>query len=330
MARSSQSSGGKKMQFFDCRAVLPKKGESTSIQGMCMWALKTRVKTDERGVIVRQPGKMIPKYVKNRPEVDEKSKKVVLVESPIPVLEGNTWDFVAPEYALSGYLVSLDVNEYTSEGEVRKVFTLLLKDPIAEEIYKITMQFNNVTYSFLNGFFNLDFGTEQEPILHFLNLRLGKYEGSDGKEYASMFLYRAPDHKEKNSTVSWKYKLNESGEWVSEDGEVFPAVEKVTLKNGSTVSDDSDRQDFCVRKLTEIGQILKGLKFNDDGELVHGQKLSNDDMEHETTNQTPQKTTETSVSGEKYVPEEESDDTEEYDYHPDNEDDNIAQDDLPF
>jgi len=283
MARGSNSDSGKRMKFFDVKPVLPKLGEPTNVEGMCVFALKTRVKVDDAGTIIRKKdGKTIPQFIKGRPVMNPTTKKTVMIHPPEIALDSDVWDYVAPETSLSGYLVAVDFSEYTTQGDVVKTFSLLLKDPTAEEIYKISFSFNKVTYRFLNSLFNLEFGSPDEPVVHWLKLRLGKYTGTDGNEYVSLFLYRAPNDKEKNDPVAWKYSLNkDTKEWVSEDGDIMPPVEKISTKGGKVVSDDSVLQAWCLDKLETISQTLTQLKINDSGEVVSGKVMSNPSMQEE-------------------------------------------------
>lgn len=283
MARGTSEFSGKKMRFFDCKPVLPKMNEPLNVEGMGTFTLKTRVQIDESGQIVRdKTAKQIPQFIKNRPNINPATKKTVMIYPPVMSMDSDVWDYVRPENALSGYLVAVDVNEYVNQGETVHSYSLMLKDPSVEEIYKISFNFNKVSYKFLNSFFNLDFGTPDEPIVHWLKVRLGKYTGSDGNDYASLFLYRAASEKESNDPVAWKYSLNkETGLWESEDGDVMPQIEKIATKGGKEISDDTELQNWCIEKLQTISQILENLKVNDDGKIVSGKTISNPEMEED-------------------------------------------------
>lgn len=258
MARGSKRQG-ENLQYFDCKLILPKKGEPIN-EGNCSFHMKTRVEINPVDGTVKRNSQLPPviRYV---------NKELKESPSAIPSLRSKTWDYVANESFLSGVCVKISTDSYEHNGETTPTFSILLKDTKEKELYDLDFRFNSVTSSFLNSLTGLKWEDENGAVAHKLSISIATRKTPNG-ERPTLYLRSESPYNDQSDLVSWRFKKNENtGVWEDDNGIGLPQVEKHEVGN-KTIYDTSALTTFYIEELNRIGKILEGLKINDEGELV--------------------------------------------------------------
>jgi hypothetical protein len=262
MARGSKRQG-ENLQYFDCKLLLPKKGEQVNSANLG-FSMKTRVETkNDNGTVQIVRTRELP------PVEFWNGKEIKTSLSPIPTLRSNEWDYVANETYLSGTCVKVQTGSYEHNGEKIPTFKILLKDSKEKELYSLDFRFNIPVMSFLNSFVGLTWEDEDGPVRHDLGISVSSRKDKNQNERATLYLRSDSKYNDSDDLVSWRFVKNDSTNlWEDENGVALPEVIRTELPNGKIDYNNDAQKAFYVEELNRIGKILESLKVNDEGEVV--------------------------------------------------------------